>query len=84
MESEKVHLAGIIVRDLSIAVSNYRATMSLEEYCKREGAMGIAGVDTRDLTIALRDTGCLVGALSTESSKSDEVSKHHAANLTMT
>jgi carbamoylphosphate synthase small subunit len=36
MESEKVHLAGIVVRDLSVAVSNYRATMSLDEYCKKE------------------------------------------------
>uniref|UniRef100_A0A7S3QKY4 Carbamoyl phosphate synthase arginine-specific small chain n=1 Tax=Dunaliella tertiolecta TaxID=3047 RepID=A0A7S3QKY4_DUNTE len=72
MESDKVHLAGIVVRDLSVAVSNYRATMSLDEYCKQQGTMGISGIDTRDLTIALRDVGCLVGVMSTDTSKTDE------------
>ncbi len=32
MESEKVHLGAIIVRDLSITVSNYRSSMTLEQY----------------------------------------------------
>ncbi|KAF5836604.1 carbamoyl-phosphate synthase [Dunaliella salina] len=73
MESEKVHLAGIVVRDLSVAVSNYRATMSLDEYCKQQGTMGISGIDTRDLTRALREVGCLVGVMSTDMTKTDEV-----------
>jgi carbamoyl-phosphate synthase small subunit len=50
MESEKCHLGAIIVRDLSISVSNYRATLTLDEYCKQQGVMGIADVDTRALT----------------------------------
>ncbi len=36
MESEQVHMGGVIVRDLSIAVSNYRANMSLDEYLKQQ------------------------------------------------
>jgi len=40
MESEKVHLAGIVVRDLSVAVSNYRSVMSLDEYCKQQVSVG--------------------------------------------
>lgn len=38
-----------------------------------QGTMGIAGIDTRDLTIALREVGCLVGVLSTDATKTDEV-----------
>lgn len=36
MESEKVHLGGVIVRDLSCKVSNYRANLTLDEYLKQQ------------------------------------------------
>ena len=71
-ESAKCHLGAIIVRDLSLAVSNYRSRITLDEYCKQQGVMGIAGIDTRTLTKALRDTGCLVGVLTTDTSKTTE------------
>ena len=70
-ESTKCHLGAIIIRDLSLTVSNYRSRITLEEYCKQQGVLGIAGIDTRALTKALRDTGCLVGVLTTDASKSD-------------
>ncbi|MEW5297685.1 MAG: hypothetical protein WDW38_006859 [Sanguina aurantia] len=71
MESNKVHLGAIIVRDHSCAVSNYRSRMSLDQYCKQQGVIGISDLDTRAITKALRETGCLVGAVSTDASKSD-------------
>ncbi len=71
MESEKCHLGAIIVRDLSVTVSNYRATLTLDEYCKQQNVMGIANVDTRAMTKALRDTGCLVGVITTDETKTD-------------
>lgn len=40
----------MIVRDLSIVVSNYRSAMTLDEYCKKHNVLGIAGLDTRALT----------------------------------
>lgn len=52
MESEKCHLGAIIVRDLSISVSNYRSNQTLEEYCKKQDIVGIADIDTRALTKA--------------------------------
>ena len=67
-----MHLGAIIVRDLSMVVSNYRSKLSLDEYCKKMGVMGIANVDTRQLTKALRDTGCLVGVMTTDASKTKE------------
>ncbi|KAL4430872.1 hypothetical protein ABPG75_006128 [Micractinium tetrahymenae] len=72
MESEKVHLGGVIVRDLSCKVSNYRANITLDEYLKQQKVMGIAGVDTRAITRRLRVTGCLNGAICTDPSVSDE------------
>ena len=40
MESEKCHLSGIIVRDLSCIVSNYRSTKSLDQYLKEQNVLG--------------------------------------------
>src|SRR5690606_34986596 len=57
VESDRVHAAGLVVRDCSLRVSNYRATKSLPEYLKEEGIVAIAGVDTRKLTRILRDSG---------------------------
>lgn len=70
-ESIKCHLSGIIVRDLSISVSNYRATSSLDDYCKAQGVAGIADVDTRRLTRILRDSGCVNGVISSDSAAAD-------------
>ncbi len=72
VESSQCHLGAIIVRDLSIAVSNYRSTQDLPSYCEQQGVLGISNVDTRQLTKKLRETGCLVGVISTDAAKSDE------------
>ena len=40
MESEKCHLSGIIIRDLSCTVSNYRSTKTLDEYLKEQNVLG--------------------------------------------
>lgn len=42
MESEQVHMGAVIVRDLSISVSNYRANMTLDEYLKQQKVGGSA------------------------------------------
>lgn len=71
-ESHQCHLGAIIIRDLSNYVSNYRATTTLADYCKQQNVMGISDVDTRALTKVLRETGCLVGVITTDASKSDD------------
>jgi carbamoyl-phosphate synthase small subunit len=63
VESDKVHAAGLIVRDLPQAHSNFRAQMSLAEYLQRENCVAIADVDTRKLTRILRDGGAQAGAI---------------------
>ena len=57
IESNKVHAAGLVVRDCSLRVSSFRATQSLPEYLKEHGIVAIAGVDTRELTRILREKG---------------------------
>ena len=65
VEAGRVHAAGLIIKDLSLRVSNFRATMSLPQYLEREGTVAIADIDTRRLTRVLRSTGaqngCIVG-----------------------
>ena len=63
IESSKVHVAGLVIRDLPIAVSNFRSSQSLTEYLKAENIVAIAGIDTRKLTRILRETGAQSGAI---------------------
>ena len=63
VEANKVHAAGLIVRDVPLRVSNYRATMSLPDYLAKEGTVAIAGIDTRRLTRVLRSTGAQNGCI---------------------
>src|ERR1700761_2687167 len=62
-ESDKVHAAGLIVRDVPRLASNWRSTMSLPEYLKKHDIVAIAGIDTRRLTRILRDKGALNGCI---------------------
>ncbi len=57
VESDRIHAAGLVVRDCSLRVSNFRATQSLPEYLKAQGIVAISGVDTRKLTRILSDGG---------------------------
>ncbi|MBN9403937.1 MAG: glutamine-hydrolyzing carbamoyl-phosphate synthase small subunit [Burkholderiales bacterium] len=63
VESAKVQAAGLIVRDLPLLHSNFRATQSLSDYLRAEGAVAIAGIDTRQLTRLLRDKGAQNGCI---------------------
>lgn len=65
VEAAKVHAAGLIIRDLPLIASSFRADMTLQQYLQREKTVGIANIDTRKLTRILRSkgaqNGCLVG-----------------------
>ncbi len=66
VESHRPWVQGFIVRDVSPVTSNWRATQSLHNYLARHGVPGIADVDTRALTLHLREQGVMHAALSTE------------------
>ena len=63
VESQRVHAAGLIVKDVSMRVSNFRSTISLPDYLAREGTVAIADIDTRRLTRVLRTTGAQNGCI---------------------
>ncbi|MBH1977074.1 MAG: glutamine-hydrolyzing carbamoyl-phosphate synthase small subunit, partial [Comamonadaceae bacterium] len=63
VESPKVQAAGLVIKDLPLLVSNFRATATLPEYLVREGTVAIANIDTRKLTRLLRDKGAQNGAI---------------------
>lgn len=58
-ESDRIQVAGLVIRDLSPAPSNWRATSSLPAQLREQGVVGIAGVDTRALTRHLRTAGAM-------------------------
>jgi len=58
-ESEYVFASGVVIKDLPKNYSNWRATESLESFLETKEAIGIANIDTRQLTAKLRDHGSL-------------------------
>ncbi len=63
VEADKIHAAGLIVKDVSLRVSNFRATMTLPDYLARQRTVAIAGIDTRRLTRLLRTSGAQNGSI---------------------
>ncbi len=63
VEATRVHAAGLIIKDLPIRASNFRASRTLDQYLRDEGTVAIAGLDTRRLTRILRTTGAQNGCI---------------------
>ncbi|MEO6925855.1 MAG: carbamoyl-phosphate synthase domain-containing protein, partial [Rhodanobacter sp.] len=63
VESNVVHAAGLIVRDVPRRASSWRSKESLSDYLARHGTVAIAGIDTRRLTRILREKGALAGCI---------------------
>ena len=61
-ESADHFAAGLIIKDLPPA-SNWRSEETLDAYLRRNGIVGIAGIDTRKLTRILRDSGAQAGCI---------------------
>jgi carbamoyl-phosphate synthase small subunit len=81
VESDRIHAAGLIIKDLPLRASNFRMTETLAQCLQREGTVAIADIDTRRLTRLLRSTGAQNGCIL--SLGSDEVigEAHFAAAL---
>ncbi len=62
-ESNKIHVQGLVIRNLSAITSNFRSKESLSDYLKRNNVVGIADIDTRKLTRILRTKGSLSGCI---------------------
>ena len=73
VESRRVFAEGFVVRELSRAVSNWRADGSLDQYLKASGIPGISDIDTRSLVRHIRERGSMRGCLSTRGASPEEV-----------
>jgi len=63
IEADKVHAAGLIIKDLPLIASNFRSRQTLSSYLVDAGTVAIANIDTRQLTRLLRTKGAQNGAM---------------------
>ena len=83
IESDRVHAAGLIIKDLPLVASNFRSTQTLLEYLVSNATVAIANIDTRQLTRHLRvngaQNGCILALKAGESLTSATIEKAIAA-----
>jgi carbamoyl-phosphate synthase small subunit len=65
LESGAIYAAGLVIRDLPLLHSSWRAAESLQSFLKRGKMVAIADIDTRQLTRLLREKGALAGCIMT-------------------
>lgn len=63
VEADKVHAAGLIIKDLPLLASNFRSQQTLSDYLVAQGTVAIAHIDTRQLTRQLRTQGAQNGCI---------------------
>ena len=66
VESRKPFLEGFVVKEYSKLASNWRKDQELGGYLKENKILGIEGIDTRELTLHIREKGAMKAVLSTE------------------
>lgn len=81
VESDAVHAAGLIIRDLPLLHSNFRSSESLQDYLVRNRTVAIADIDTRRLTRILRDKGAQAGAILTGADATEEKARELIAEF---
>jgi carbamoyl-phosphate synthase small subunit len=83
VESNQVHAAGLIIKDLPMVASNFRSSQTLSQYLRAEGTVAIANIDTRRLTRQLRtrgaQNGCILALAAGESVSKEAIEKAVAA-----
>jgi carbamoyl-phosphate synthase small subunit len=72
MESSRVWAAGLIVRDAIDLHHHYLAVQSLPDWLKKQGIVAISGIDTRQLTLRVREEGALHACITTEVNQVDK------------
>ena len=83
-EATRLYLRGVVVRQACRAPSNWRSTFSFPDLLRRRGVVGIEGIDTRALTLHLRQTGSLSGIISHLDFEPPSLARKIAAEPAMT
>jgi carbamoyl-phosphate synthase small subunit len=66
VESDRIQVAGFLIREYQNFPSNYRSTSPLADYLKDQGVLGLEELDTRALTRHIRNAGAMRAFISTE------------------
>ena len=82
LESERIHVKGLVVADFSEQYSHWNAVESLSDWLKREKIAAITGVDTRRLTKVLREHGVMMGRISFSPKDEKEIGNFQDYGLT--
>lgn len=86
VESAKIHVAGLIVSELSETYSHWAAVRSLSAWLLEEGVPVLSGVDTRAITTHLREQGTvpgLIGPADWPETSCDRVSTHPVSSVSV-
>lgn len=83
VESTSIQAAGLIIRNLPVVHSSWRAEDSLNSYLEKNGKVAIADIDTRRLTRILRDGGAQAGAIVTGAGAENCDAVEHARQLAL-
>lgn len=73
MEADKAGLTAFIVREKCDFPSNFRCEITLDDFLKQQGVVGLEGIDTRALTRVLRNHGCMKGVIMQGNPSDEEV-----------
>lgn len=74
-ESKQSYIHGFIVREHAEFASNWRNEITLSQWMKKSGIIGIAGIDTRMLTKKIRQSGTMKGIITTGNDSNEELMK---------
>ena len=72
-QSRQPFLEGFVVKEYSKIASNWRKSQGLGEYLKENNILAIEGIDTRRLTLHIREKGALKAVLSTQDSNEESL-----------
>jgi carbamoyl-phosphate synthase small subunit len=71
-ESARPQVAGYVMRECVQSPSNWQASETLPHWLELHGIVAIEGIDTRELTLHLRDQGALRGVVTTDTLDAEE------------
>ncbi len=83
-ESDRIQVAGFVIKEETVIPSNWRSTQSIGDYLKDHNIVGIQKIDTRALTRHIQDNGAMNGIISTIDSNLESLKKKLSQAPSMT
>jgi carbamoyl-phosphate synthase small subunit len=72
-ESDKVWLAGLVIKEPSRIYSNWQARGSFDDFIRKNSVVTVSDIDTRTVAVTLRDKGEMLGLVTTKDSTKEEL-----------